>query len=111
VLDGIGHGSAGASVPEANPPSFIVNGQRRPWRSGITLEEVVTDGIEFLGASTTSEQETCARPVDVSTTTAGVERTCWATSLNARFVPRGQRRQTLITPGDVVLVFQPIVGG
>ena len=34
-----------------------------------------------------------------------------ATALNARFVPRAAREQTLLQPGDRVSTFQAIVGG
>ncbi|WP_416760601.1 sulfur carrier protein ThiS [Roseateles sp. So40a] len=34
-----------------------------------------------------------------------------ATALNGRFVPRDARAATALRDGDVVLFFQPIVGG
>ncbi|WP_431263908.1 sulfur carrier protein ThiS [Roseateles chitinivorans] len=34
-----------------------------------------------------------------------------ATALNGRFVPRAARADTALNDGDVVLFFQPIVGG
>jgi sulfur carrier protein len=34
-----------------------------------------------------------------------------ATALNGQFVPRGARADTALSDGDVVLFFQPIVGG
>ncbi|MBB3284313.1 sulfur carrier protein ThiS [Mitsuaria sp. TWR114] len=34
-----------------------------------------------------------------------------ATALNGRFVPRDARPATALSDGDVVLFFQPIVGG
>lgn len=34
-----------------------------------------------------------------------------ATALNARFVPRAARAQTLLQPGDAVNTFEAIVGG
>ncbi len=34
-----------------------------------------------------------------------------ATALNGRFVPRDARGSTALSDGDVVLFFQPIVGG
>jgi sulfur carrier protein len=33
------------------------------------------------------------------------------TAVNAQFVPRAQREQRVLQSGDVVLLFQPIVGG
>jgi len=33
------------------------------------------------------------------------------TAVNGMFVPRGQRPQCVLRDGDVVLLFQPIVGG
>ena len=34
-----------------------------------------------------------------------------ATAVNGEFVPRGQREDTVLQPGDTVLTFQAIVGG
>ncbi|MCU0956123.1 MAG: sulfur carrier protein ThiS [Hydrogenophaga sp.] len=34
-----------------------------------------------------------------------------ATAVNGEFVPRTQREQTVLNPGDTVLTFQAIVGG
>jgi sulfur carrier protein len=39
------------------------------------------------------------------------EATAVATALNGRFVPRDARAATALSDGDVVLFFQPIVGG
>ena len=42
---------------------------------------------------------------------AGHAPTAVATALNGNFVPRQQRADVLLQPGDEVLMFQPIVGG
>ncbi len=34
-----------------------------------------------------------------------------ATAVNGAFIPRGQREETVLNPGDTVLTFQAIVGG
>ena len=41
----------------------------------------------------------------------GVEATNVATAVNGEFIPRTQRENTLLNPGDTVLTFQAIVGG
>jgi sulfur carrier protein len=37
--------------------------------------------------------------------------TAVTTAVNGRFVPRAERADLVLQPGDAVLLFQPIVGG
>lgn len=44
-------------------------------------------------------------------TALGHEERAVSTAINGDFVPREQRGQRVLTNGDLVLLFQPIVGG
>lgn len=66
-------------------PTIEVNGERHPWQPGLQMAQL----LEGLGTP----------PGSV------------ATALNGHFVPRERRAHTLLQPGDVLTVFQPIVGG
>ena len=71
--------------------------------STTTMIEVLLDGKPYPVAEGTTLAELVASlghaPNAVTTAVAGV------------FVPRGQRDGRLLEAGDVVLLFQPIVGG
>ena len=62
-----------------------LNEQTLPWREGLTL-------AALLGAQQVNAEQV-------------------ATAVNGAFVPRTQRRATVLQPGDTVLTFQAIVGG
>jgi sulfur carrier protein len=62
-----------------------VNGEHRPWQPGLQVAQLL-DGL--------------GTPPDRV-----------ATALNGHFVPRELRAQTPLKPGDVLTVFQAIVGG
>lgn len=80
-------------MPEATTvtttQTFTVNGQARPWASGLTLAAALT--------------------ADVAA--AGGDPAALATALNGAFVARSARTATLLAPGDAVTVFAAIVGG
>lgn len=70
-------------MPEAT--TVQVNGQFHPWQPGLQVAQL----LERLGTQPNSV----------------------ATALNGQFVPRERRVQTFLSPGDVLTVFQAIVGG
>ncbi len=71
-------------MPETTP-TVSLNGEPRPWRPGLSL-------AALLAAE-------------------GLAPEAVASAINATFVPRGQRADTRLQPGDAVTLFQPIVGG
>jgi sulfur carrier protein len=71
--------------PLVRAATVLVNGQPHPWRLGLTVSDVL--------AQRGSDDDNVA------------------TAVNARFVPRAQRRETPLWPDDRVVVFAAIVGG
>lgn len=76
---------AGRGAGALDLPVVHVNDEGMPWREGLDLAAVVAS--------------------------RGVDPRAVATALNGRFVPRGQRADTPVAPGDQVVLLQPIVGG
>jgi sulfur carrier protein len=66
-------------------PVVLLDGEPVPWHAGLTVATLV------------------AR--------RGVDPRAVATALNGAFVPLTSRGDTPVRPGDVVLLFQAIVGG
>jgi sulfur carrier protein len=66
-------------------PEFTLNQQPQAWREGLSIAALLAE----LG-----------RAPDAV-----------ATALNGVFVPRGQRAETLLRPGDELTLIQPITGG
>ena len=64
---------------------FTLNRHPQPWREGLSV------------AALLAEQGRAPESV--------------ATALNGRFLPRAERAATLIRPGDVLTLIQPITGG
>jgi sulfur carrier protein len=62
-----------------------VNGEHWPWQPGLQVAQII---------------ESLEKPANSV-----------ATALNGHFVPRSQREHTPLKPGDVLTVFQAIVGG
>jgi len=69
--------------PEAG--NVLVNGQPHPWRSGLTVADLLAE--------------------------RGSDDAQVSTAVNTRFVPRPERRATPLWPDDRVIVFTAIVGG
>ena len=81
-------------MPEATPATapaqaFSVNGQARPWASGLTLAAALSDDVAA----------------------AGGDPAALASAVNGAFVARSARAATVLAPGDAVTVFAAIVGG
>jgi len=74
-------------MPDAAPDarSIWLNGQAHPWTSGLTLAGLLTQ--------------------------AGLRADQGASARNGEFVPRGQRAQTKLEPGDQITLFDAIAGG
>jgi sulfur carrier protein len=64
---------------------FTLNHEAQPWREGLSIAALLTEQ---------------GRAPDAV-----------ATALNGVFVPRGQRAETLLRPGDELTLIQPITGG
>ena len=71
--------------PSEPPLAVQLNGQTLAWAPGLTVAMALAQGA-------------CAADAV-------------ATAVNGEFVPRGQRGDTLLQPGDHVTTFQAIVGG
>lgn len=71
-------------MPETTP-TVSLNGKPRPWRPGLSL-------ADLLAAE-------------------GLVPEAVASAVNASFVPRPHRADTLLQPGDEIALFQAIVGG
>jgi sulfur carrier protein len=66
-------------------PEIRINDQRLPWHGGLTLAQALA--------------------------ALGLDAARVATALNGEFVARDRRAATPLAPGDVVTVFEAIVGG